>query len=323
MLRYLARRLVFAALLVLLASSAALLLTRLAPGDIAGELVASGAAPEVVARERARHGLDRPLLAQYTDWLRRAAVLDFGISMRYQRPVTELLQQRGVNTAILALVALLLSTLIGLPAGIVTGSRRTGWLPSLLRGSSLVLLSLPSLVTSLLLVLFAARTGWLPIGGMVSATSGEVQGWAPWLADLGWHLVVPAVALALPLAAMIERVQAQSMAAALAQPFTLASLARGVPRGRLVWRNTLRASAGPVASTYGFVLGALLGGSFVVEVVTAWPGLGLLMYDALRARDMYLVAGCAAAGAAFLALGTFVSDLALAWADPRLRRSGA
>jgi peptide/nickel transport system permease protein len=113
------------------------------------------------------------------------------------------------------------------------------------------------------------------------------------------------------------------MATAIAQPFTLAALGRGVPRGRLIWRDTLRAAAGPVASTYGFVLGALLSGSFVVEVVTAWPGLGLLMYDGLRSRDLYLVAGCAAAGAAFLAVGTFFSDVALAWADPRLRRSGA
>jgi peptide/nickel transport system permease protein len=320
-LRYLARRLAFAVLLVVLTSSAALLLTRLAPGDFAGELVASGASRDTIARERARYGLDRPILRQYRDWLAAAARLDLGTSLRYQRPVTELLRQRGLNTAILALTALFLATLLGLPAGIVTGSRRGGILPAALRGASLVFLSLPSLVTSLLLVLLAARTGWLPIGGMGSV-EGEAGGLLR-LGDLAWHLVVPAVALALPLAATVERVQAQSMAATLAEPFTLASMARGVPRRQLIWRDTLRAAAGPVASTYGYVLGALLSGSFVVEVITAWPGLGLLMYDALRARDLYLVAGCAAAGAAFLALGTFLSDLALAWADPRLRRSAA
>lgn len=322
MLRYLARRLVFALLLVLLSSSGALLLTRLAPGDIAADLVASGASREAIARERARYGLDRPVLQQYAAWLRNAARLDLGVSLRYQRPVNELLRQRGGNTAVLAFAALLLATLLGLPAGIVTGSRQGGLLPRLMRGLSLVFLSLPPLVTSLLLVLFAARTGWLPIGGMASADAVEA-GMGAWLTDLAWHLAVPALALALPLAATLERVQAQSMARAMAEPFTLASLARGVPRGRLVWRDTLRAALGPVASTYGFVLGALLSGSFVVEVVTAWPGLGLLMYDALRARDLYLVAGCAAAGAAFLALGTFASDLALAWADPRLRKGGA
>jgi peptide/nickel transport system permease protein len=273
-----------------------------------------------VARERARYGLDRPLVQQYGAWLGRAFRLDLGTSLLYRRPVNELLRQRGANTAALFLAALLVSMLLGLPAGIVTGSRPRGVLPAALRATSLVLLSLPSLVTSLVLVLLAARTGWLPIGGMVSATPID-PGTGAWLADVAWHMVVPTLALALPLAATIERVQSQSMAAALAQPFTLASLARGVPRTRLVWRDTLRAAAGPVASTYGFVLGALLSGSFVVEVVTAWPGLGSLMYDGLRARDLYLVAGCAAAGAAFLAAGTFVSDVALVLADPRLRRS--
>jgi peptide/nickel transport system permease protein len=321
-LRYLARRLAFALLLVVIASSAALLLTRLAPGDIASELVASGAAPDAVARERARYGLDRPILTQYAAWARHAVRLDLGVSMRFQRPVTELVRQRGLNTALLALAALLLSALLGVPAGIVTGTRRGGILPAALRGVSLVLLSLPSLVTSLLLVLFAARTGWLPIGGMASAGL-EDAGTTAWLADVAWHLLVPAVALALPLAATIERVQAQAIASAVGQPFTLAAMARGVPRGRLIWRDTLRVALGPVASTYGFVLGALLSGSFVVEVVTSWPGLGMLMYEGLRSRDLYLVAGCAAAGAAFLAFGTFLSDLALAWTDPRVRRSGA
>lgn len=322
MVRYLARRVAFAVLLVVLASSAALLLTRLAPGDFASELVGSGASREVVAQERARYGLDRSIGAQYADWLSHAIRLDFGVSLRYRRPVSDLLRQRGANTALLAVAALLLSTLIGLPAGIVTGSRRNGLFPTLLRGLSLVFLSLPSLVTSLVLVLVAARTGWLPVGGMASMDAAGAGGLL-WLADVGWHLVVPAVAIALPIAAMIERVQSQAMAVALAEPFALAATARGVPRRRLVWRDALRASVGPVASTYGFVLGALLSGSFVVEVVTAWPGLGLLMYDALRARDLYLVAGCAAAGSAFLALGTLVSDLALAWADPRLRRGAA
>jgi peptide/nickel transport system permease protein len=320
--RYLARRLAFAILLVLVASSGALLLTRLAPGDFASDLAISGAATGAAARERARYGLDRPFSAQYGEWLSRAVRLDFGTSLRYRRPVTELLRQRGANTAILALTSLLLAAVLGLPAGVVTGSRRAGVFPAVLRGASLVLLSLPSLVTSLLLVLVAARTGWLPIGGMVSADAADA-GPVAWLTSVAWHLVLPAVALALPLAAMLERVQSQAMADAVAQPSALAALARGVPRRRLVWRSALRPALGPVASTCGFVLGALLGGSFVVEVVTAWPGLGMLMYDGLRARDLYLVAGCAAAGSAALALGTFLSDLALAWLDPRLRRGRA
>jgi peptide/nickel transport system permease protein len=92
-----------------------------------------------------------------------------------------------------------------------------------------------------------------------------------------------------------------------------------VSRRRVIWRNALKPALRPVASIYGLICGSLLSGSFVVEIVTAWPGLGRLMYDALRSRDLYLVAGCAAAGGVFLALGSLVSDLALAAVDPRLR----
>ena len=168
----------------------------------------------------------------------------------------------------------------------------------------------------------AARTGWFPTGGMQSAGASDAGALAG-LADLARHLPLPALAIALPLAAMIERVQSQSLGETLAMPFARATLARGVPLRRLVWRDALRPSVGPVAAMYGFILGSLLSGSFVVEVITSWPGLGRLMYDALRARDLFLVAGCAAAGSFFLAAGAFLSDLVQAWADPRLRQREA
>jgi peptide/nickel transport system permease protein len=317
-LRYLSRRLLAAAVLVAVVSSGAFVLTRLAPGDFASELFAAGSSAGQVARERALYGLDQPLGRQYVDWIARAARLDFGVSLMYHRPVVELVRQRAANTAVLAFIALLLATALGLPAGVVTGARRRGPLRAALRGVSLVLLSLPSLVMSLLLVLAAARTGWLPTGGMQTQGAWEA-GVVAGLLDLAWHLPLPALAIALPLAAMIERVQSQAIGETLAMPFALSTLARGVPVRRLVWRDALRPSLGPVASIYGFILGSLLSGSFVVEVVTAWPGLGRLMYDALRARDLFLVAGCAAAGSLFLAAGSLASDLLLAWADPRLR----
>jgi peptide/nickel transport system permease protein len=103
------------------------------------------------------------------------------------------------------------------------------------------------------------------------------------------------------------------------QPFVFAALARGLSPQQLVRRHAWPASLRPVCALYGLVIGALLSGSFAVEYVTAWPGLGRLMFDALRARDIYLVAGCAAAGALFLALGSLISDLLLAAADPRVR----
>ena len=111
------------------------------------------------------------------------------------------------------------------------------------------------------------------------------------------------------------------MSEAVSEPFVIAALARGVPRSRIVWRGALKAALRPIAAVYGLVIGSLLSGSFVVEVITAWPGLGSLMLQALRTRDVFLVAGCAGAGALFLACGTLVSDLALAALDPRTGES--
>jgi peptide/nickel transport system permease protein len=300
LLRYIARRLAFALLLVLLASSAALLLARIAPGQYGDSLDPIEA--ERARAERARFGLDRPLPVIYGDWLVHLARMDLGVSLKYQRPVAELVAERSANTALLAAVALALATFVGVPLGVFTASRRGGVLAPLVRSLSVVALSAPPLLTSLALVLLAARTGWLPIGGMGTA----------------WHLVIPAVALAMPVAAALERLQSGATAETLRQPFIVAALARGVPTGALVWRHGFRASLAPVLGIYGIIVGTLFSGSFAVEVVTTWPGLGRLMYDALLARDIHLVAGCAVAGSCFLAVGTLAADVALGWTDPRL-----
>ncbi len=318
LLRLFARRAVFGLLLVFVVSSGAVLLTRLAPDNATADLLQSGASRETIERERARYGFDRPILEQYGGWLSHAVRLDFGQSAMFGRPVSELVRQRAANTALLAVVALAFATLIGIPLGVVSGSRRTGPLPSVIRALSLLCLSLPPLLTSLVLVFVAARTGWFPVGGMTSIEATDA-GWLAWLRDVAWHVPLPAIALAIPLAAILERLQSQATDETLREPYMVAALARGVRRGRLVWRDGLKASIRPVASIYGLIVGGLLSGSFVVEIVTSWPGLGRLMFDGLRARDLYLVAGCAVVGSIFLAVGSLLSDLALAFADPRLR----
>jgi peptide/nickel transport system permease protein len=316
--RYLARRLAFAIVLVATVSSASFVLARLAPGDYVTGTLGAHVGSEVIARERARLGLDKPLAQQYRDWAAAAVRLDFGRSMLYDRPVADLIPERAANTAILACAALLVATVIGIPLGIVSGTRRPGTVTAIVRGLSIVLVSMPPLLTSLALVFIAARTGWFPIAGMRSSTGTDEDA----LLDILRHLVVPALAIALPLAAALERLQAQSMSETIGQPFVLAAAARGLPRGRVVWRGALKAALRPIAAMYGLLIGTLLSGSFAVEVITAWPGLGTLMLQALRARDIYLIAGCAGAGALFLALGTMVSDVALALVDPRASERG-
>ena len=327
--RFLVRRLAFAALLVFLVSSLSLLLVGLAPGDYASELFGGvGGNPALVTATRASYGLDRPVSEQYARWLGRAARLDFGTSLLYRRPVTELVRQRAANTAILATGALIVATLLGLPLGVLTGTRRNA-AAVLVRATSLFLLSVPPLLMALLLVFLASRTGWLPVGGMTSAAdagpilqASGLSEWTAWAGDVALHLPVPVLALALPIAAMLERLLAQSMMETIGAPFILSAEARGVSRARLVWRHALMIALRPILSIYGLIIGTLFSGSFMVEIITAWPGLGRLTYDALRGRDVYLVAGCAAAGALFLAIGSLVSDAVQAAVDPRLREPG-
>jgi peptide/nickel transport system permease protein len=275
--RFVLRRLVAAAALVFIVSSAAVLLADVAPGDFASATI--GGDPAVVTAERQRLHLDRPLAERYQAWLVRSLTLDLGESFQYRRPVLGLVRERAANTALLAFAALLLATL---------------------------LLAMPPLITSFLLLTIAARTGWFPVAGM-----GGLR-----------HLVVPTLSLALPLAAMLERLQEDAMRDALASTHVIAAAARGVSRRRLIWRHAWRVSLGPLLGVYGVVIGALFSGSFVVEVVASWPGLASLMRDALMARDAPLVAGCAAAGAVFLAAGVLVTDVAHAALDPRVEVRG-
>jgi len=309
---YLARRFAFAVLLVFSVSSVALVLTRLAPGDFADQTLVQTGNREAAEALRERYGLNRSIGGQYVDWLWKAVRFDFGRSMVYDRPVQDLISERAANSAILALSALVLATLVGIPLGIISGSRR-GVLPQAVRSVSVLLLSMPPLLTSLVLVFLAARTGWLPVGGMFSADASS----GPALGDLARHMIVPVLALGLPLSAMFERLQSEAIGETIGQPYILASIARGVPPARIVWRDALKPALRPVVSVYGLVVGTLLSGSFAVEIITSWPGLGQLMLNALRQRDIYLVAGCAAIGSIFLAAGTFLSDAALALADPR------
>ena len=320
MARFLLRRAAFALLLVVVASSSALVLTRLAPGDVTADLGAL-ARPDEVRAVRARFDLDRSIGTQWALWAGRVLRADFGRSYLYNRPVRDLVMRAALNTAVLAVSALIVATLAGVSLGVVTGRARrsaaSGHWRELIRVASLLFVSVPPLVISLILVLIAARTGWFPVGGM-SSTAAASMTWGSWLVDLGWHLFLPTLALALPLTAVFERLQSQALVEVEGQPYLIAASARGVSEAEVLWRHAWPASLRPICAVFGVAVGALLSGSFIVEHVTSWPGLGRLMYEALKARDIYLVAGCAATGSLFLAVGSLVGDLLLAFVDPRV-----
>lgn len=253
----------------------------------------------MIAAERARLGLDRSLPAHLASWAAAAMRFDLGMSSRFGQPVRGLVLERARATALLAMLALALATAIGLPVGVLTGARPHGWLAWAVQPLSIALVSCPPIVAALALLLAAAWTGWL------SASPGG--------------LLIPVVALGLPLAATIERLQSQSTTETMGSPDLTAAAARGIPPARLVWIHAARQSLRPVLGIYGLIIGGLFSGSLAVEWVTSWPGLGRLTYDALVHRDLFLISGCALAGAILIAIGNFAADLARAAADPRVR----
>src|SRR3954464_249658 len=266
MVRFLARRLFFCAALVVAAASVALLLTRLAPGDLTTELGPFATAREVAAA-RARFALDRPAAVQWREWMASATRLDFGESFLYQAPVRPLVLRAAGNTAVLALAALVVATVVGIGLGILTGSRH-GVLPGVVRTASIAAVSLPPLLTSLALIFIAARTGWLPVGGMSSL---DVAGWAQRWRDVAVHLPLPVLALALPLAAAFERIQSAALHEQIHQPLVLAAAARGVPRLRLVLRHAWPVSVKSVSAIFGLAAGGAASPSLPSVFFSPWP----------------------------------------------------
>ena len=312
---FLLRRIARAVLLVLVVSSVALLLVHAAPGDAFSSFDDTQSRANL---ERHRLGLDRPFVEQYTHWLRGALTLDLGESTRYNRPVTTLLAERVPATLMLGVAALLLAIGAGIPLGVVGGAHPQRWWARVISAVSMLLVSVPPLITSLILLLIAARTGWLPAGGLNVPSDADVLSR---VALTLRSLILPALALGLPIAAMLERLQSRAVADALREPCVLAVLARGISRRRALWNHALRLSLKPVLAVLGIVVGSVLSGSLAVEMVMTWPGIGGLMYQALVGRDLFLAAGCAAAASMFLAAGVLASDIALATVDPRLRET--
>jgi peptide/nickel transport system permease protein len=134
-------------------------------------------------------------------------------------------------------------------------------------------------------------------------------------------LALPLLALALPMAAIVERLQSRATAETVTMPALVAAAARGVPRSRLIWVHSLRASLQPVLGVYGIIIATLFSGSVAVERITSWPGLGDLMLEGLLSRDVFLVAGCAMVGALLIALGNLFADVLRAFVDPRVREA--
>jgi peptide/nickel transport system permease protein len=317
--RYLARRLAHAALLLIGVSIFSFALLQFAPGDYFSPL---GLNPQISARTvaglRAEYGLDQPLPIRYAAWLGSTLKGDFGVSFAYNSPVGPLLAVRARNTILLTGTAMLLSWLLALPLGIWSAARRGAWGDRVGGLLTSTLLTIPDLVLFLLLLLLAVRTGWFPTGGMISGNFDELSLWGK-AKDLLTHLILPALGLALATLPPLLRHVRSAMMEALDAPFICAARAHGIPESRVLMRYALPVAANPLISLFGFSIAGMLSASLLVEVILSWPGIGPLLVEAIQAKDVYVVIGTVLLSAVFLIAGNLLADLMLLATDPRVR----
>ncbi|MGD0101608.1 MAG: ABC transporter permease [Acidobacteriota bacterium] len=273
-----------------------------------------------VEQMRHRYGLDQPFYIQFLHWLGRLLRLDLGYSLFYQRPVSSIVADALANTLWIGVPALVL----GFGVGIILGAANALFerrLPGrILDLFSTIALSLPSLLLGLAALLFAASTHWFPLGSMNSLGVQGAGIWR-WMADRLYHLLLPVACLTIPVMAYVQRIQRAAVQGAGLELYVRSARARGLGARRIFFHYVVRPGLNPVLSVAGPMLGGILSGSLVLEVIFAWPGLGQITYDALFNNDLFLLAGCVMGSSLLLVVGNLLADFALMALDPRTRSS--
>ncbi len=292
----------------------------LLPGNVAQVMLGESATPEAVAALEKKLGLDRPAPVRYLDWVRGLATLELGRSHGYDAPITELVAERLTVTLPLALLAMALTVVLALAAGVYAAARhnRAGDLGVM--AASQLGIAVPSFWFGILLVmLFAVKLPWFPSGGFPGWTEDEGGG----LWDGLQALVLPAVALAVVQAAILARFTRSAVLDVLREDFVRTARAKGLSRRAVLWGHVLRNAMVPVVTVMGLQFANLVTGTVVIENVFSLPGLGRLLFQAIGNRDLPLVQALVMLIAATVIAINFVVDLLYAAIDPRLRRTAA
>jgi peptide/nickel transport system permease protein len=302
--RYLARRVVQALATIAVATVATFVMLRVAPGDPVTVLLGELATDEQIEAARVSYGLDGPIWEQLAIYVGRAATLDFGESISQGVPVAGLVLSRVPATLLLACATILLTILIAVPLGMAAAVHRGRRLDRAASGGAFVALSLPDFWLGIVLLLVFSRTlHWLPSTG-----AGSVGA-----------IVMPAITLALPLAAVNLRLMRDETINVLQSPYVALVRARGIPERTILRRHVIRNAIIPVLTIGGVQFGHLLGGAAVVETVFGWPGIGQLLIRSIANRDYAVVQGCIILMTAMVVFINLAVDLAYRLVDPRLR----
>ena len=272
----------------------------------------------VYEAQKAAYGLDKPFIVQYWNFLIKAVRLDFGNSFTARRPVKEILLERIPATVHLAVTATILAIGIGVPLGIISAVKRDTILDRVCKAFAIFGMAAPQFwVAIMLIILFAGYWGWLPAFGR-----GDMTGWFPsWseIPNMLAHLVLPAFVLALAIIAAIMRLARSAMLEVLDSDYVKFAQVKGMNDRVVIWKHAARNALIPVITFGGISLAGLLNGSVVVEVVFAWPGVGLMLLEGVLSNNFPQVEGAIMVSGAAYILTALVVDILYGYADPRVR----
>ncbi len=318
MLLYILRRLIHAIPTIIGVTFISFLIIKLAPGDYLDQLKMNPQiSPETIERLRKLYGLDEPLLIQYLKWLKSAIFFDLGYSFQYHAPVTQLIWERIPNTLLLSVSSALLSWFIAVPLGILAAIKENTLIDRFIRVFSYTFMSLPSFFLAFLLLWFSAETGLLPTGGARSPDYESLSLLGK-IWDIILHLTVPALTLALVSLAGLTRLVRSAVLEVLDSPMMVMLKAKGVP-DRVIIKHVIKNAMNPFITLLGYEIASLISGAALIEIIVGWPGMGMLILDAVLSQDLFLVMGSLYIGTIMLIVGNLFADIMLSLIDPRVR----
>ena len=296
----------------------------IAPGDPAS--IRYGLNPEVSQGARANfskiYDLDKPVLVQYALWMKRFITLDFGNSFIDDQPVIKKIGARLPATLLLQITSLVIIFCISLPIGIISAVRRGKLFDRAMTVFVFIGYAMPAFWLALLLIVFFGfKLGWFPVSGMSPWYTTYFTHFASFK-DLVWHMVLPVTATAFGSLAALSRYSRSSMIDALQQNYILTARAKGLKENRVVFVHALRNALLPIVTILGHSLPVLISGSFIIETIFAWPGMGRLGYEAIMNYDYPVVMGVGVIATFLTLLGILLSDITYALVDPRIRYEG-
>jgi peptide/nickel transport system permease protein len=327
---FIIRRLIFGVALIFFASILSFAILKASPGTAVSSDFDPRLSAEYKAQQKRLLGLDRTPVRQYLDWLgltpapssdKRHGLFQgyLGDSIQYKQPVSTLIAKRVGATLSLNLAALVFTWLVAIPLGIYASMKQHKWPDKVISLVSFAGMSMPGFFLALLLLwVFASHFHWLPPGGLRDPLRHDQMSLAGQIGDYARHLIVPVVVLAFGALAELQRICRGNMLEVLRMQYVTTARAKGLSENRVIYKHALRNAVNPLVTILGFEFAALFGGAALMEIIINYPGMGVLLLEALRSKDQPLVLSLFLIGSVMLVLGNLLAEILLAFVDPRV-----